>query len=89
MVQDTALTAGGLFTENEKQLHINVKEMLAILFSLKSFCKLDHYTHIKVMTNNMTAVSYVREMGGGAPIPQRVMMLPVTFGSGQKKRTFG
>ena len=65
MVQDTALTAGGLFTENEKQLHINVKEMLAILFSLKSFCKLDHYTHIKVMTNNMTAVSYVREMGGG------------------------
>ena len=37
----------------------------------------------------MTAVSYVREMGGGAPIPQRVMMFPVTFGSGQKKRTFG
>ena len=64
VVQDTALTAGGLFTENKKQLHINVKEMLAILFSPKSFCKLDHYTHIKVMTDNMTAVSYVREMGG-------------------------
>ena len=32
VVQDTPLTAGGMFTKNEKQLHINVKELLVILF---------------------------------------------------------
>ena len=56
-------TAGGRWTEEETQDHINVLELKAILFGLKSLC---HETgaHLRVMTDNTTAMAYVRHMGG-------------------------
>lgn len=64
VVRDTDLTAGGLFTEAEQSLHINAKEILGAFFCLKAFCKCDSDTHVKLLVDNTTAVSYVREMGG-------------------------
>ena len=64
MVRGTALTAGGLFTDSELALHINSKELMAVLLCLEAFCKNDHNTHIQLLVDNITAVAYIREMGG-------------------------
>ena len=55
---------GGRWTLHEKQFHINCLEMLAILFSLKSFCSNEHDKHIRVFTDNATALTYIKHMGG-------------------------
>ena len=70
VVRDSDLTAGGLFTEAEFSLHINAKELLGVLFSLKAFCNAtsESDTHVQLLVNNMTAVSYVREMGSTTPV---------------------
>ena len=54
---------GGRWTFEESSLHINVLELTAIFLALKSFVKLDN-THVKVFTDNTTALAYVKHMGG-------------------------
>ena len=60
-VGDTS--TGGRWTFEESQDHINILELRAIYFALKSFCKQD-FTHVKVLTDNTTALAYVKHMGG-------------------------
>jgi len=55
---------GGRWTKQEKQKHINELELLAILFSLKSFISALQNKHVKVLTDSTTAVCYVSNMGG-------------------------
>ena len=43
--------------------HINVLELKAILFGLKSLCKVSN-SHIRVRTDSTTALAYVKYMGG-------------------------
>ena len=45
-------------------LHINARELMAILFTLKSFTHRLRGLHIKVLCDNTTAINYVNEMGG-------------------------
>ena len=54
---------GGRWNFHEIQFHINVLELLAIYFALKSFCKQDGL-HVKIFTDNTTALAYVKHMGG-------------------------
>ena len=54
---------GGRWLEHERELHINVLELKAILFGLKSLCS-DRETHVKIFTDNTTARAYVQHMGG-------------------------
>ena len=54
---------GGRWSDSEKQEHINVLELKAIEFSLQSLCEVWD-KHIKVFTDNMTAVAYVKHQGG-------------------------
>ena len=54
---------GGRWTQFESCSHINVLELKAILFGLKSLCK-EKSQHVKVMTDNTTALAYVKHMGG-------------------------
>ena len=54
---------GGRWTFQESQDHINVLELRAIYFALKSFCKQSNL-HVKVFTDNTTALAYVKHMGG-------------------------
>ena len=56
-------STGGRWSKQESLLHINALEMLAIWFALKSFCK-QTCLHVKIFTDNTTAVAYVRHMGG-------------------------
>ena len=54
---------GGRWTLRESQDHINVLELRAIYFALKSFCIHDNL-HVKIFTDNTTALAYVKHMGG-------------------------
>ena len=56
-------TAGGRWSEQEADYHINVLELKAIQFGLESLCKVED-THIKIMTDNTTALAYVQHQGG-------------------------
>ena len=64
VILGTDITAGGLFTQSERSLNINAKELLGVFFCLKAFCNKDHNTHIQQLVDNMTSVAYIREMGG-------------------------
>lgn len=57
-------TTNGRWSPDEVGLHINARELLAILFSLKSFTSLISGLHVKVLCDNTTAICYVNEMGG-------------------------
>ena len=50
--------------ESELPAHINTLELLAAKFVLQSFGKDSSGCHIKLMLDNMTAVSYANKMGG-------------------------
>lgn len=54
----------GRWSSLESDLHINAKELRAILLTLQSFTDLLRGKHIRVFCDNMTAVHYVNEMGG-------------------------
>ena len=56
---------GGEWLPNEKQMHINYLALKAAHFALKSFCSQLQNTHVRLKIDNMTAVAYIREMGGG------------------------
>ena len=57
------VTAGGRWTLEEQNLHINALEIKAILLALKSFCA-QNFLHVKVYTDNTTAIAYIKNMGG-------------------------
>ena len=57
------MSTGGAWSPHEKDLHINCKEMLAIYFSLRSFCAHFHGLHIRVLSDNTTAISVLNKMG--------------------------
>ena len=44
--------------------HINVHELKAILIGVHTYCKRKNYKHVRVMSDNITAVSYVNNKGG-------------------------
>ena len=54
---------GGTWSASEKQSSINFLEMKAILFALKVFAKDYHNTHIKILSDNTTAVCVLNNMG--------------------------
>ena len=57
-------STGGRWNEYEKLDHINVLEMKAGLFGLRSFSEALSNTHVKLNMDSTTAVAYVRNMGG-------------------------
>lgn len=63
-VVDTCQSTGGMWSDTETDLHINVLELKAILLALQSFCRDIINSHIKLLVDNMTAVIYVNKQGG-------------------------
>ena len=57
-------STGGIWSKNESANHINALELLAVKFSLMSLLHERHNTHIRIMSDNTTAVTYINEMGG-------------------------
>lgn len=59
---------GGRWADVEQKLHINALELLAIEYALKSFEASLSGKHVKILTDNTCAVSYLRSMGGSQSI---------------------
>jgi hypothetical protein len=59
----SGLKAGGQWVKKDFS-HINVLELKAVLFGLKSLCVACKNIHIRVMTDNVTTVAYINQMGG-------------------------
>eukprot|EP00794_Sanderia_malayensis_P012593 gene12593-13881_t len=57
------VTAGGLWSQDEQKFHINYLEMLAISFGLKALLSDKNTLHVRVMSDNTTAVMVLRNMG--------------------------
>ena len=57
-------TANGRWGETEKDLHINLLELMAAFFGLKIFAKQLKNCQILLRIDNTTAISYVNRMGG-------------------------
>lgn len=55
---------GGRWTPSEACRHINILELQAALFGLKSFADNYKQTHIQLQLDNTTAVAYINNMGG-------------------------
>ena len=57
----------GQWNRNEQNLHINLKELLAVLHCLRGLCGSVRNKTIKVMTDNTTTLCYINNMGGKIP----------------------
>jgi hypothetical protein len=58
------VTTGGRWTDCEQMEHINVLELQAAYFALKSLCGQESELHIQIQLDNSTAVAYINNMGG-------------------------
>ena len=54
----------GQWTNAEKGLHINLKELLAVRYTLESLCCDTYGVTINVCSDNSTTVSYIKNQGG-------------------------
>ena len=54
----------GVWSEQEKLLHINLLEMEAIFLALQSFQELVTGCHVTAMCDNLTVVAYINKQGG-------------------------
>ena len=54
---------GGVWTGDQLDLHINVKEMMAILYALRAFVDVLQGQHVRVLCDNTTAVFTLNKMG--------------------------
>ena len=55
---------GGHWSPSEQQLHINVLELKACQLAFLSLCKNQHYSHIRIYTDNTTSCTYINKYGG-------------------------
>ena len=55
---------GGRWTTLESTSHINILELQAAFFTVKSFCKETAKGHVRLQIDHTTAVAYVNNMGG-------------------------
>ena len=58
-----SLPIGGTWTAEELSLHINVKEMIAVLYALRSFKESLEGHHIRILSDNTTTVFVLNKMG--------------------------
>ena len=64
VLTDNSTRTQGRWSSEESLLHINILELKAIYFALKSLCRDLHDIQILVKTDTATAVSYINNMGG-------------------------
>ena len=55
---------GGLWSQNERLLHIDCLELLAGAFAVKCFTKNQICLHVRFRMDNTTAIAYLNKLGG-------------------------
>ena len=58
------ISTGGPWSTVESNLHINLLEIKAVQFGIQSFLKDESNKHIRIRTDNTTAVTYINKLGG-------------------------
>ena len=58
------LTAAGIWSQDQSQLHINVLELQAIWLGLRAFSQRVENARVALMSDNTSAVAYLRNQGG-------------------------
>ena len=58
------LTASGIWSHDQSQLHINVLELQAIWLGLRAFSQRVENARVALMSDNTSAVAYLRNQGG-------------------------
>ena len=76
----------GQWATDESNLHINVLELKAVLFGLKSFFNNEMNVHIRIKSDNMTAVIYINNLWVSNPC--NAMLWSRKFGVGLLKGAF-
>ena len=56
-------TTGGLWNQEESLLHINILELKAALFAIKTFCKNVTHSSIIIRSDNSTTVAHINHKG--------------------------
>ena len=56
-------STGGAWSAKEANIHINIKEMIAIYYAIRSFRHHLKNKHVRVLTDNTTAVAVLNKMG--------------------------
>ena len=64
VINGSDTTTGGRWSPGEALSHINCLELKAIKLGLQSLCSHFSNLHVKVLSDNQTAVTYIRAMGG-------------------------
>ena len=64
--------ASGTWTSREKYLHINEKELLAVLLALRSFKGHLAGKHVQILSDNITTVAYINHLGGASTILNKI-----------------
>ncbi len=54
---------GGAWTPEESDIHINIQEMLAVLYALRSFVQNLQNKHVRILSDNTVTVSVLNKMG--------------------------
>lgn len=62
------LKAHGKWTQKEKYMHINERELLAVLLAVHSFQNVIKNKHIQVLSDNITTVAYINHLGGSSEV---------------------
>jgi hypothetical protein len=57
-------STGGRWSINESKHHINVLELLAIFFALKSWVSDKCDIHVGIQSDSMVAIAYINDFGG-------------------------
>ena len=57
-------SSGGCWVPDEASQYINCLELKAVYLGLQSFCQNLSQTHLRIFTDNSTAVAYVNNMHG-------------------------
>ena len=63
------LTASGIWSQDQSQLHINVLELQAIWLGLKAFSQRVENAKVALMSDNTSAVAYLRNHGVTKSLP--------------------
>ena len=58
------LTASGIWSQDQSQLHLNVLELQAIWLGLRAFSQRVENAKVALMSDNTSAVAYLRNQGG-------------------------
>ena len=62
-ITDGRSPSGGKWGVNEVA-HINVLELKAIKIGVTTYCKNNEFSHVRVMSDNTTSISYINNKGG-------------------------